>query len=138
MAIKNYTTVVDVYKSIGEIQGVLAAHGAEKIMIDYDAGHPKCISFVLHTNMGKQGFILPACVDGTLRVFERQKVKADKEQAERTAWRNVRDWVLSQIALVESCDLPMEQPFLPYLADRNGQTLFEVYSSGMLMLEGSK
>lgn len=135
MAIKNYTTVVDVYKSLGEIQGALAAHGAEKIMIDYEGGHPKGISFILQTGMGRQGFILPACVEGTLRVFETQRVKADKEQAERTAWRNVRDWVLAQIALVESCDIPMEQPFLPYLADRNGQTLFEAFSSGTLMLK---
>lgn len=38
MAIKNYTTKVDVYTSIGEIQGALARHGATKIMIDYDNG----------------------------------------------------------------------------------------------------
>ena len=41
MAIKNYTTTIDVYKSLGEIQGALASHGARKIMVDYDAaGHP--------------------------------------------------------------------------------------------------
>ena len=27
MAIKNYTTEIDVYRSLGEIQGALAAHG---------------------------------------------------------------------------------------------------------------
>ena len=37
MAIKNYTTTVDVYKSLGEIQAALASHGARKIMVDYDA-----------------------------------------------------------------------------------------------------
>ena len=44
MAIKNYTTKVDVYTSIGEIQGALARHGATKIMIDYDNGLPVAIS----------------------------------------------------------------------------------------------
>ena len=34
MAIKNYTTTIDVYKSRGEIQGALASHGARKIMVD--------------------------------------------------------------------------------------------------------
>lgn len=29
MAIKNYTTKVDAYTSIGEIQGALARHGAD-------------------------------------------------------------------------------------------------------------
>lgn len=33
MAIKNYTTSVDVYKSLGEIQGALASHGARQIMV---------------------------------------------------------------------------------------------------------
>ena len=37
MAIKNYTTEIDVYKSLGEIQGALAGHGARKVMVDYDA-----------------------------------------------------------------------------------------------------
>ena len=35
MAIKNYTTTVEVHKSLGEIQGALAGHGARKIMVDY-------------------------------------------------------------------------------------------------------
>lgn len=37
MSILNYTTKVDVYKTIGEIQSVLVKHGARKIMQDYDA-----------------------------------------------------------------------------------------------------
>ena len=116
MAIKNYTTKVDAYTSIGEIQGALARHGATKIMIDYD------------------GFRLPAAVDGTLRVFAAQKIKADREQAEMTAWRNVRDWVLAQMALIESCDVPMQQIFLPYMADDRGRTVYELYAAGQLAI----
>ena len=37
MAIKNYTSSVDVYVSIGEIQAALAKAGATKIMVDYDS-----------------------------------------------------------------------------------------------------
>ena len=33
MAIKNYTTKVDVYTSIGEIQGALARHGPTGVSI---------------------------------------------------------------------------------------------------------
>ena len=40
MAIKNYTTTVEVHKSLGEIQGALAGHGARKIMVDYDSAGP--------------------------------------------------------------------------------------------------
>lgn len=134
MAIKNYTTKVDVYTSIGEIQGALARHGATKIMIDYDNGKPQAIAFGIDTPVGPRGFRLPAAVDGTLRVFANQKIKADREQAEMTAWRNVRDWVLAQMALIESCDVPMQQIFLPYMADDRGRTVYELYAAGQLAI----
>lgn len=134
MPIKNYTTTVDAYTSLGEIQGALAKHGAAKIMIDYDGGKPVSVSFTLPGPRGIQGFVLPAAVEGTLRAFAKQKVKADRNQAEMTAWRNVRDWVLAQMAMVESCDVPVDQVFLPYLADKQGRTLYDVYASGQLML----
>lgn len=38
MPIKNYTTEIDVYRSVGEIQGTLAAHGVSKTMVDYEDG----------------------------------------------------------------------------------------------------
>lgn len=136
MPIKNYTTKIDIFTSLGEIQGALARAGATKIMIDYDNGKPIAVTFALYReNLGLQGFTLPAAVDGTLRVFAKQKVKVDREQAERTAWRNVRDWILAQLALVESCDVPIDEIFLPYLTNNNGQTLYQIYSSGQLMLE---
>lgn len=117
MAIKNYTTKVDVYTSIGEIQGALARHGATKIMIDYDNGKPQAIAFGIDTPVGPRGFRLPAAVDGTLRVFAAQKIKADREQAEMTAWRNVRDWVLAQIALIELRSLFIPNGGTEYLLD---------------------
>lgn len=136
MPIKNYTSNVDIYTSLGEIQGALAKHGAEKIMIDYASGKPVSVTFAMDTAQGIRGFLLPAAVDGTMRVFARQKIKADREQAERTAWRNVRDWVLAQMALVESADIPADQVFLPYLTDGHGMTLYSLYAGGQLMLPG--
>lgn len=88
MAIKNYTTKVDVYTSIGEIQGALARHGATKIMIDYDNGKPQAIAFGIDTPAGPRGFRLPAAVDGTLRVFANQKIKADRETVRKCAAEN--------------------------------------------------
>lgn len=134
MAIKNYTSTVDAFISVGEIQSALARVGATKIMVDYIDGKPTAVSFAINTSMGARGFSLPAPVEGTLRVFTRQKIKGDRNQAEKTAWRNVRDWVLAQCALIESCDVPVDQVFLPYLTDKTGKTLYQVYSSGQLML----
>ena len=134
MAIKNYTSGVDVYTSLGEIQGALARAGATKIMVDYESGRPTAVTFAIETVAGTRGFRLPAAVDGTLRVFAAQKIKADREQAEMTAWRNVRDWVLAQMALIESCDVPMQQIFLPYMADDRGRTVYELYAAGQLAI----
>lgn len=136
MAIKNYTTKIDVYTSLGEIQGALAKAGASKIMVDYINSIPAAVTFAIDTAQGSRGFSLPAPVEGTVRVFQRQKIKADRQQAEKTAWRNVRDWVMAQMALIESCDTPIDEIFLPYMCDSKGNTLYEIYSEGRLFLPG--
>ena len=135
MPIKNYTTKVDVYQSLGEIQGALAKNGARKIMIDYDEkGNPVGVTFGINTPQGSLGFLLPANIEGVLKVFAKQKIKTDRQQAERTAWRNIRDWVLSQIAFVEAGNVEVDEVFLPYLTDGKGRTLYQVYQSGQLLL----
>lgn len=134
MPIKNYTTKIDCYTSIGEIQAALAKHGARKIMIDYgESGEPNGIAFAIQQSNTYQMFILPANVDGVMAVFKKQKVKADMEQAERTAWRNVRDWIMAQMAFIESGNVQMDEIFLPYLTDGK-KTLYEAYKSGQLLL----
>lgn len=133
--IKNYTTKVDVYQSLGEIQGALAKNGARKIMIDYDEkGNPVGVTFGINTPQGSLGFLLPANIEGVLKVFAKQKIKTDREQAERTAWRNIRDWVLAQMAFVEAGNVEVDEVFLPYLTDGKGRTLYQVYQSGQLLL----
>ena len=50
MAIKNYTTTIEVHKSLGEIQAALSSHGARKIMMDYgENGRPVGIAFGIET-----------------------------------------------------------------------------------------
>ena len=70
-----------------------------------------------------------------MAAFNRQKIKPDADQAERTAWRNIRDWILAQMAFVESGNVQVDEVFLPYLTDGRGRTLYQVYQSGQLLLE---
>ena len=136
MAIKNYTTKVQPPESIGEIQAALARGGAKKVMIEYDSkGDPTGIAFAIETAQGFMGFQLPANVDGVLEVFKRQNLKVDRAQAQKTAWRNVRDWVLAQMAFIEAGNATLQEAFLPYLTNDRGETLYQVYSSGRLMIE---
>lgn len=50
MPLLNYTTKVDIYTTLGQIQGQLVKHGAKKILQDYDdGGRITSISFMIDT-----------------------------------------------------------------------------------------
>ena len=137
MPLLNYTTKVDVYTTIGAIQGQLVKHGARKIMQDYDDnGNIMSLSFLIDTPAGPRGIRLPANVEAVSRVLTAQKVKHDRAQAERVAWRIVKDWVEAQMAILESQMVQIDEIFLPYMVNGSGQTLFEAYRNNQLLLEG--
>ena len=126
-----------VNQSMAEIQGALASHGARKIMVDFDEqGQPLGITFGIETPAGPRAFMLPANVEGVRAVLAEQRVKPQEGQAERTAWRNIRDWVMAQMAIIEAGMVRMDEVFLPYLTDGRGRTLYQLYESGTLALGG--
>ncbi len=140
MAILNYTTEVDCEKTIGIIQKILVKHGAHKITTDYKNGIPSEVTFCLTLNGSTVGFKLPANYSGVLKAMrEDAKVPRSKctdEQAQRVAWRIVKDWVEAQMAIVEAQLADMAEVFLPYAITKHGTTLYkEVQNNGMLMLE---
>ena len=103
MPIKNYTTKVPAVQTVGEIQGILAAHGARKVMMDYaENGKVTAVTFALDCCGSLHGFRLEARPDGVKAVMAKERTKCDDEQAERIAWRNLKDWIAAQVALVES------------------------------------
>lgn len=147
MAIKNYTTDVPVNKTVSEIHLMLADHGAKRILFDYGADSKvTAISFTIETPTGEQAVRLPANVERVREVMRQQKnnprnrnrsqIDDSQDQAERVAWRIVKDWLAAQLAILETEMVDVQQVFLPYFLNRQGQTLYEVYSSGALMLEG--
>lgn len=126
MPIKNYTTKVPAVQTVGEIQGLLAAHGARKVMMDYsDCGKVEAVTFGLMLNGTMAGFRIDAKPDGVSAVMKKDGIKCDGAQAERIAWRNVKDWIAAQLALVETEQAAMEQVFLPYLLDQDDRTLYQ-------------
>ena len=135
MPLLNYTTKVDVFTTLGQIQSQLVKHGAKKIMQDYDdQGRISAICFAIDTPAGLRGIRLPSNVEAVHLVLTRQKVKCDYEQAERVAWRILKDWVESQMAILESQMVQMDEIFLPYMLNNSGQTLFEAYRKNQLLL----
>lgn len=136
MLLLNYTTKVNVYTTLGEIQRQLVKHGADTIIQQYDnQGRIAALTFRINTPYGPRGIRLPANVDAVQAVLTRQKVSCNYEQAERVAWRIVKDWVDVQMAILESDMVQMEEIFLPYMVNNSGQTLFQAYRNNQLMLE---
>ena len=137
MPIKDYTTKIDVYTTIGQIQGTLVKHGARRIMQEYDReGAPQTLCFEIETSYGFRAIRLPARVEGVQSTFQRDKVRADIAQAQRTAWRIIKDWVDAQMAFIDSMMTSMEEIFLPYMLADDNLTVFEMYKNQQLMLKG--
>lgn len=90
----------------------------------------------IDTKLGMRGIKLPANVDAVHKVLNRQKVKCDREQAERVAWRILKDWVEAQMAILESQMVQMDEIFLPYMIAKEGLTTYELYKNNQLLLGG--
>lgn len=139
MAIKNYTTTINANKTIREIQEILSKHGANAIMTEYNNGEVIGLSFKIMTPRGEMGVRLPANTDRVLQVLRNQrkknnKVKDTMEQATKTAWRIIKDWIDAQMAILETEMVEMEEIFLPYMINNDGQTLYQAFKNNQLML----
>lgn len=133
--IKNYTTKISAPQTIGEIQAILATHGARKIMLDYsEAGKATAVTFALQCGNNLIGYRLEAKIDGVLHVMKKDNTKCDEAQAERIAWRNLKDWIAAQIALVETEQATMEELFFHRLLHSGDKTLYDTYKDGTAAL----
>lgn len=135
MPLKDYTTTIGVFKTLGEIHEMLVKHGARQILNKYDEeGKVLSVAFVIETPIGTHAVLLPANVEAVQKTLERQKVKADREQAERTAWRIVKDWIAAQMAILESRMVTIDQIFLPYMVNPQGETVYQLFANKQLQL----
>lgn len=143
MPIKNYTTTISAMKSIGEIQGILVAHGAKAIQIEYgDDREPCSLSFIIPTPQGGLSFRLPANIKAMEKVLLQQGAKdrypkSQSSHASRVGWRILKDWVDAQCAIIETEMVKIEQVFLPYMQVKGQQTLYEaMLDKGFYLEEG--
>ncbi|MCK4786973.1 MAG: hypothetical protein KAV87_24660 [Desulfobacteraceae bacterium] len=142
MPILNYTTKIPSVRTIGEIQTILAKHGAKAIMTEYDdAGNAEALSFKVVTQNGELGFRLPINIESLQRILIRQNVDRrfrEYDHAVKVAWRIVKDWVEAQMAILETEMVAMEQIFLPYMITPSGQTLYSAMRDRGFYLEEGK
>jgi hypothetical protein len=137
MPLLNYTTTVPVNKTVAQIHGLLVEAGARQIGTEYDStGQPSGIMFVTETVTGPRGFVLPVNAKRVLAVLERENARyRSSEQAQRVAWRIVKDWVEAQLALIRTEMVTLDQVMLPYMkAGAKGETVYELYRNQQLSL----
>mgnify|MGYP001598676012 CR=1 FL=1 len=133
--IKNYTSTVPIEKSINHIESKLVAHGAKDIMKRYGPeGKLESICFIILLNGNSMSFKLPAKIGACYEVLLKSRVnKISKEsrnkimeQAARTAWKIVSDWVDIEMSMIELQQKEFLEVFLSYVYDpRNQQTFYE-------------
>jgi hypothetical protein len=134
MVIKNYTTKISVEKTMMEIEKILSKYGATHIFKMYENGVPIALAFKCEVGNQSIPFKLPMEANKIMVVFKQAVKKGelpkryfeDREQARRTGWRIIKDWVDSQMALITINVAKFEEIFLPYMYDEvNNQTLFQ-------------
>jgi YD repeat-containing protein len=134
-----------------DIQRVLREHRARQLSFDYDdAGRIVAIAFTLDIDGRFLSFRLPARIEAVERIFLQQKQETavryvdeltvtQREQAYRTCWANVRDWLSAQMAMVDMQQAEVEEIFLPYMLVADGKTTyFEVLRERHFLLAAHK
>jgi hypothetical protein len=128
MAILNYTTKIDAWKSVSEIQKILSANKVTHSSIKNEGTFPVALSFTIDFKGQPLNFLLPCNYEGVLKCLKSDKrvpnASKNTEQAIRTSWRIVKDWVEAQMAIIQSEQAKIEEVFLPYLiVNSTGETL---------------
>ncbi len=134
MNIKNYTSTVPASTSMARIEKALVSGGATDISKKYDQCVCTGITFrMLIMGRDPMFFQLPAKIEPCFNVLwkEVKRPQADtkqkiREQAERTAWKIIADWVEIQLSMIMLEQAEPLQVFLPYVYNpAKEQTFYE-------------
>lgn len=145
MKLKNYTSNVAVEKSIFQIETMLVKAGATHIAKFYDNQRTAGFIFQIPIEDKNLTFKLPANPLAVKRIMEGEVRRPRKgtmnkvwDQAERTAWRILADWVHLQVTMIQMEQAESIQIFLPYIYDgKTDQTLFEKVKNNNFKLLGN-
>lgn len=134
MTIKNYTSSVPVDRSVSLIEHELVRSKASHIAKWYDTeGNLDGIMFQVEQEGIPMTFKLPArwrqCFKMMMGEVRKPKPTTEdrvREQAQRTAWKILYEWVAIQVSMIKLEQADVIEVFLPYYYDQaRDQTLFE-------------
>lgn len=140
MAILNYTTTVDAFKTVSEIEYILMKHSSKSIMKNFEDDHIVGLSFLIDVGNQQIPVRLPVKIDECLEILKKEKangtknIKATREQAERVAWRILKDWIEAQMALLDIHMVQLQEIFLPYIELPDGNTIYQTLEQKQFMI----
>jgi hypothetical protein len=147
--LKNYTSEVPVNDTVGKIEQTLIRCGVAGIMKEYSDvnGSVAALTFQLQTFEGKVSIRLPVSVNMCQDAFWSDYVNGDqlsddgnslrwsgnkkkrrqdfRQQAERTAWKIMQDWVEVQMSMIQMKQAEPMQVFLPYVMVDDQTSVFQ-------------
>lgn len=135
-----YPHIKILFKTVSEIEYILMKHKAKSIVKEFDGDSIVGLYFLIDTGPYQVPIKLPVRIDACHQVLKKQKkagnrnIKDTREQAERVAWRILKDWIEAQMALLDIEIVCLEEIFMPYIVDKSGQTLFEKLKEKQFLL----
>ena len=136
--LKNYASSASEDAIFGAIRATLGAHGARRVIFEYDGtGRAASIEFMVMLGDMPYTFKLPARFKAAEPLVAEARRSAGKaaspgerlrDQAYRSVWATLRDWIDAQMTLIDIGATRMEEVFLPYLVVAPGKTLFEEFA----------
>lgn len=123
--LKNYTSTVPVSRTVSQIEEVLARANATGISKSYDNGRLTALMFHVALPGGKMATIkLPANSESVYKAMLKEVKRPQrgtherlKDQAERTAWKLMQDWIEVQLSLIMLQQAEWIEVFMPYVWD---------------------
>ena len=128
MFLKNYTSNTPSHLTIARIEQVLIRCGVNAIQKEYlQSGEISAVIFRIETGEHRHHIRLPVDKAAVLEALwgdyiagvkkPRKQKDEFKDQAERTAWKLMQDWVEVQLSLIQMRQADFIQVFMPYVWD---------------------
>jgi hypothetical protein len=140
----NYTTEIAPDKSAFECLALLGRYGASRIgLVHRKDKVPMGLTFTIMTKWGERPYEVAVNAESTLKVLQRyaregaiRPGQATPEQADRTAWRTIKLWLETQLALIETGLTDAEHVFAPNMLIAPGTTILDAYDQQMAIEAG--
>ena len=157
--VKSGSTKVPVTHSQSELERLLRRYGCAGFGVQHDYENQRArVNFRVPDGPENDAPLIPVALELNLRAVydalhgqpKKRRWFEDKyitefdpagydvklmQQAERVAWRILKDWIEAQMALLDIEMVKMEEIFMPYIVDQKGQTLYEKLEQKQFLLE---